>query len=167
MALNIFDRADLTGPQSANTLVDLDDLLQGLLENINNNVNQLSIELKGPLLRIPTPTTYTASIATNLLTKHAQLLDSTPTNTNELTLLAQSKISALTQSRTQFTTLLNSKATITTALRRPTLRTVLNAPTSGINKQYVVNNLKNYLLPTPIPNTKLYVNREGTGYFWG
>jgi hypothetical protein len=87
-------------------------------------------------------------------------------NTATITSESNDYITDLNTTKTAFTTLLNNKALSTTPLTRPTLATVLATNNSAVNKRYISTVVTNYILPTPIPNTKLYVNKEGTSYIW-
>ena len=75
-------------------------------------------------------------------------------------------INALNVNKALLTTIFNSKAQITTLLVRPTLRTVLPTNKSAVNKVFVYQEALKYSLPLPTPNTRLYVNREGTDLMW-
>ena len=89
-------------------------------------------------------------------------------NVNSITTDSNTYIAGLNTIKTNFTTILNSKALFNSPLTRPILTTVLTTNNnSAVNRQYTTNRLSDYILPTPIPNTKLYVNKDGNGYIWG
>jgi hypothetical protein len=168
MGIDKFNRGDLIGNQSINTINNFDDYLQSLLNPFNNTITSLKLELNS--ININKEVEYSKSIINSLQIENATLL-------SQYTLIDQAAsiqtqcdnyIIELTTKREVLTSVLNSKAQINTPLLSPTLTTVI--PTnnnSAVTRQYVTNKLLSYTLPSPpIPNTRLYVNRSGTGFIW-
>jgi hypothetical protein len=168
MGIDLFNRNDLIGDQSINTINNFDDYLQSLLNPFNNVITSLKLELNS--ININKEVEYNKSIINSLQVENTSLLNQYTLINQAISIQTQCNtyIAELTAKKTVLTSVLNSKAQINTPLSSPTLRTVV--PTnnnSAVTKQYVTNKLVSYTLPSPpIPNTKLYVNRSGTGFIW-
>lgn len=167
-SLDIFNRENLIGNQSINTINNFNDYLNSLFDPFNNILTDLVLDIN--TIIIPPQITYTTTLINNIQIKHNTLLNKYTliNNINSIISESNSYIDSLNTIKTTFTTILNNKALANSPLTRPTLTTVLtNNNNSAVNKQYTTNRLSDYILPTPIPNTKLYVNKDGNGYIWG
>ena len=167
-SLDIFNRENLVGDQSINTIDNFNDYLNSLFGPFNNILTELVLDIN--TIYIPPQVSYTTRLINNLQVKHNNLLNKYTliNNINSITTNSYTYIDNLDIIKTNFTTILNNKALSNSPLTRPTLTTVLiNNTNSAVNKQYTTNKLSDYILPTPIPNTKLYVNKDGNGYIWG
>ena len=163
---DIFNRSDLIGDQSISTINNFSDYLESLLNPFNNELTQMLIELES--VKITKLNTYPINIVNKLQIENNTILNSL-TIINEapnITTNCNAYINALNVNKALLTTIFNSKAQITTLLVRPTLRTVLPTNKSAVNKVFVYQEALKYSLPLPTPNTRLYVNREGTDLMW-
>jgi hypothetical protein len=165
-SIDIFNRSNLIGDQSITTINSFNDYLDSLLSPFNDVLTQMLLEVES--ISLAPITTYTTKVISNLQVTNNDLLNKYTLINNTATITSDSNdyITDLNTTKTAFTTLLNNKALSTTPLTRPTLATVLATNNSAVNKRYISTVVTNYTLPTPIPNTKLYVNKEGTGYIW-
>jgi hypothetical protein len=165
-SIDIFNRSNLIGDQSITTINSFNDYLDSLLSPFNDVLTQMLLEVES--ISLAPITTYTTKVISNLQVTNNDLLNKYTLINNTATITSDSNdyITDLNTTKTVFTTLLNNKALSTTPLTRPTLATVLATNNSAVNKRYISTVVTNYILPTPIPNTKLYVNKEGTGYIW-
>jgi hypothetical protein len=163
-SIDIFDRSNLLGDQSITTINNFNEYLESLLNHFNDVLTELLLEEE----TMAPPITYDIKHISNLQIKNNELLNkySLINNTTTITSDSNDYIVDLNTAKTAFTTILNNKALSITPLTRPTLNTVLATNNSAVNKTYITNKIPDYILPTPIPNTKLYVNKEGTGYIW-
>ena len=167
-SLDIFNRENLVGNQSIKTINNFNDYFNSLLGPFNNILTDLVLDLN--TIIIPPQVTYTTRLISNLQVKHNTLLNKYTliNNVNSITTNSNTYITSLNTIKTNFTTILNSKALFNSPLTRPIVTTVLTTNNnSAVNRQYTTNRLSDYTLPTPIPNTKLYVNKDGNGYIWG
>jgi uncharacterized membrane protein YgaE (UPF0421/DUF939 family) len=166
-SFDIFNRENLVGDQSINTINNFNDYLDSLFNPFNDILTELILDIN--TIYIPPQFIYTTRLISNLQVKHNNLLNKYTliNNIDSITTSSDVYITDLDTIKTNFTTILNSKALFNSPLTRPNLTTVLtNNINSAINKQYTISRLNDYKLPTPIPNTKLYVNKDGTGYIW-
>ena len=165
-SIDIFDRSNLIGDQSITTINSFNDYLDSLLNSFNDVLTQMLLEEES--INLAPITTYTTKVISNLQVTNNDLLNKYTLINNTATITSDSNdyITDLNTAKTAFTTLLDNKALSTTPLTRPTLTTVLQISNSAINKSYINTIINDYTLPTPIPNTKLYVNKEGTSYIW-
>jgi len=163
---DLFNRKDLIGDQSINTINNFNDYIDSLLNPFNNILTDLILELNS--ISINRPVQYKDLLVTNLQVKNEQLLSkyNLINISSQISTDVATYIGTLTTSKNNFNSILNSKASPTFPLTRPITTTILDNSTSYITKQYVTNNLIKYTLPTPVPSTKLYVNESGTGYIW-
>lgn len=165
-SIDIFNRRNLIGDQSITTINSFNDYLDSLLSPFNDVLTQMLLEEEN--IDLAPLTTYTTRVISNLQITNNDLLNKYTLIDNAATITSDSNdyIIDLNTAKTAFTTILNNKALSTTPLTRPTLTTVLDASNSAVNKSYINTIINDYTLPTPISNTKLYVNKEGTGYVW-
>lgn len=166
-SIDIFNRQNLIGDQSITTINNFNDYLESLLSPFNDKLTELLLEANN--INVASITTYVKGAITSLQIKDEALQSKYILNNNAAQITSDSNdyITELNTIKTVFTTILDTKALPDTPLTRPTLTTVLdNSSNSAINKTYINNKIVDYILPTPIPNTKLYVNKEGTSYIW-
>jgi hypothetical protein len=166
-SIDIFNRNNLIGDQSITTINNFDDYLNILLSPFNDVLTTLLLEADN--IQVALITTYIRGAITALQIKDEVIQTKYNLSANVASITSDSNdyIAQLNITKTAFTTLLNTKALPTTPLTRPTLTTVLESSNiSAINKQYATSKVIDYILPTPIPNTKLYINKEGTDYIW-
>lgn len=165
-AIDIFDRSNLIGDQSITTINSFNEYLDSLLSPFNDMLTQMVLEEES--INLAPLTTYNIRVISNLQITNNDLLNKYTLIDNVASITSDSNdyITDLNTAKTAFTTILNNKALSTTSLTRPTLTTVLSANNSAVNKGYINTSVLAYTLPAPIPNTKLYVNKEGTGYIW-
>ena len=167
-SLDIFNRENLIGDQSINTIDNFNDYLNSLFNPFNNILTDLVLDLN-TIIILP-QVTYTTRLISNLQVKNNTLLNKYTliNNVSSITTDSYTYIDNLDTIKTNFTKILNDKALSNSPLTRPTLTTVLTTNNnSAVNKQYTISRLNDYILPTPISNTKLYVNKDGNGYIWG
>lgn len=164
--IDIFNRSDLIGDQSIDTINNFNDYLDSLLNPFNNQLTQLLIDLD--FLEIDTINTYDISLINQLQIENNNILNSLTliNDSSNITNKCNTYITELTTNKTILTTIFNSKALSTTPVIRPTVTTVLDNNKSAVNKLFVQNEVLKYSLPLPIPNTRLYVNKEGTDLIW-
>lgn len=164
--IDIFDRSNLIGDQSITTINSFSDYLDSLLSPFNDELTHLLLDANN--INVAPITTYIPGAITALQVEDQALQSKYTLINNGASITSDSEdyIAQLNIAKTTFTTLLSTKALATTPLTRPTLNTVLTASNSAVNKQYINTIIVDYILPIPIPNTKLYVNKAGTGYVW-
>lgn len=166
MTNDLFNRKDLIGDQSIETINNFTEYIDSLLNPFNNKLTELILDLNS--ITISKEIQYKDLLINNLQIKNSQLLNKyTLINiSNSISSQTTAYISTLTTSKNNFTAIFNSKATSNSPLTRPTTRTILDTNYSLITKQYAINELTKYSLPTPIANTKLYVNKTSNGFVW-
>lgn len=166
MTNDLFNRKDLIGDQSIDTINNFTEYIDSLLNPFNNQLTELLLDLNS--ISISKETQYKDLLVNNLQIKHSQLLNkySLINISTSITSQATTYISTLTTSKNNFIAIFNSKARPNSPLTRPITKTILDTNYSLITKQYATNELTKYSLPTPIPNTKLYVNKTLTGFVW-
>lgn len=166
--LTVFNREHLIGDQDTSTITNINEYIDSLLNPFSNIVTTQVLQLEELKNSIHLPTSINTNLITELQLNHSKLQNKfTFINViSDITNQCTNYVSSLTASKTIFNNVLNSKASYTSPLTRPTLRTIVASDNSAITKGYVSTLTTNYTLPTPIPNTRLYVNRTGTGFIW-
>ena len=165
---NIFERQSLVGDQDTSTINNLDDYLNSLLNPFNNMITTEILALNAIKNTIAEPITTDNNTVAKLQSEDTRLKNKYTfiDVLSDITLESNDYISSLTTTKGSFINILNDKALVDSPLTRPILKTILDKDSTAITRGYVNNILTLYTLPTPIPNTKLYVNRTGTGFIW-
>ena len=168
MEIDIFNRENLIGDQKTSTINNFDDYLDSLLNPFNNLITIELLKLDDLDKSIEKPIILNNNLVNQLQINDNKLQQKLIYINNLSTLLNDSDtyITELNTTKTTFTNILNSKALPTSSLVRPKLRTVIDSNKSALNIAYIKNKIISYTLPMPVPNTKLYVNRNGNGFVW-
>lgn len=164
--LDIFNRDNLLGDQSITTINNFNNYVEGLLNPFNNILTDLLIELDS--IKIDKPFIYTTLLINQLQINNNNILNSKLLidNASVITTDCSNYITELEANKITLSNIFNDKALPTSSLTRPTLRTIVSSNKSAVNKQYVTNEVLKYSLPTPIPNTRLFVNKDGKSLIW-
>lgn len=165
---NIFIREYLEGDQSTSTINNFDDYLDSLLNPFNNLITSEVFLLNNLNNSINPPINVESNIINNLQIEDINIKNKYTfiEELSDITIECNEYINSLTTTKTTFNNILNNKALANSPLTRPTLKTVLDKDSTAITRGAVNSLITSYTLPTPIPNTKLYVNRTGNGFIW-